>query len=82
MTTTTITITLDLKKALDGLKRHPRESYNEVLGRILSLGGFASDEYQNLRETVEILSDPEIMESIAQSIRDVKEGRVYSIDEV
>lgn len=82
MSTTTITITLALKRKLDRQKQHPQESYNEVLGRAINHKVLGSDLCQSLRETVQILSDPEIMESIAQSVRDVTEGRVYSIDQV
>ena len=35
MTSTTIQIDRDLKSHLDGLKIHPRETYNDIIGRLL-----------------------------------------------
>ncbi len=40
------------------------------------------DEFESWRETVEIVSDPEAMAGIRQGLRDVKAGRVRSLDEV
>ena len=82
MTTTTITIDIRVKKQLDRLKRHPRESYNGVLDRVLKGRRVGEVDEESLRETIEILSDPEIMKSLVQSLQDLKEGRVYSLEEV
>jgi PHD/YefM family antitoxin component YafN of YafNO toxin-antitoxin module/mRNA-degrading endonuclease RelE of RelBE toxin-antitoxin system len=38
--------------------------------------------YESLLETIEILSDKEIVKSLASSAKDFKSGRVYSHDEV
>lgn len=35
--------------------------------------------YESLTETLEIMSDPEMMESLRQDIRDVKEGKSNGI---
>ena len=79
-TTTTITIDRKLKDRLDALKLSRRESYNEVLARVLKAVRTADPEA--IAETIEILSDPEIMRDLAQSLEDLRAGRVYSIDEV
>ena len=39
------------------------------------------DLYEGLLETVEILSDPELMTSIKASIEDMKDGRTHSLVE-
>jgi predicted CopG family antitoxin len=81
MDTTTITIDLKVKKILDNLKKARRESYNDVLSRVLANNKDNTD-VDALKETVEILSDPETMTKLAKSIDDVRRGRLYDIDEV
>jgi antitoxin YefM len=39
-------------------------------------------EYESMVETIEALSDEELMESLKRSDEDVKAGRVYTLDEV
>lgn len=82
MDTTTITIDLKTKKILDSLKRARRESYNDVLSRVLPTAEKVVD-VEALQETIDILSDPETMRSLARSIEDFKRtGRTFDIDEV
>ena len=80
MDVSTITLNKNVKKQLDGLKSHPRESYNEVIIRLLS--GGKSINLDSLKETIEIMSDPETMRSLAKSMDDLRKGKLYSIDEV
>lgn len=40
------------------------------------------DEYESLQETIEVLSDEELMEQLRESEEDVKAGRTYSLEEV
>lgn len=80
MDTTTITIDLKVKKILDGLKKARRESYNDVLNRILS--DTKDEDVDSLKETVEILSDPDTMARLAKSMDDFRRGKLYDIDEV
>ncbi|HEY3347323.1 MAG TPA: type II toxin-antitoxin system Phd/YefM family antitoxin [Nitrospirota bacterium] len=40
------------------------------------------DEYESLIETLEILSDPEIMEAIRIGLEDEKQGKLISFEEV
>ncbi len=84
MSITTITLDTDLKKKLDKLKVHPRESYNGVLFRLLSNLGSKGKvmERDNLIESIEILSSPDVMKSLAKSLEDLRRGRTYSIEEV
>ena len=41
-----------------------------------------ADDYDGLMETLEILSDPELMAEIREADRDIAEGRVRGLDEV
>jgi len=58
--TTTIQLSREMKKALEGMKLHPRESYEEVLERLL-------EDLQELNEQTK--------KEIEQAIRDIKAGR-------
>lgn len=42
----------------------------------------SADEYEEIIETLEVLSDPKIMASIKQSEKDIKAGRVIPYEEV
>mgnify|MGYP001581574051 FL=1 len=81
MDITTITLDKSMKRKLDRIKMHPRESYNDVLARLTS-GSLGSVSRESLVETVEILSDADAMMSIAKSLDDMRKGRTYSMDEV
>ena len=39
------------------------------------------DEYESMKTTIEILEDEETMEMIRESEKDIKEGRVKSLDD-
>mgnify|MGYP001567584865 CR=1 FL=1 len=81
MDITTITLDKSMKRKLDRIKMHPRESYNDVVARLIS-GSLGSVSRESLVETVEILSDADAMMSIAKSLDDMRKGRTYSMDEV
>ena len=68
MATTTIRISKQTKKKLEKLKIFERESYEDVIERFINI---ARDEP---------LSDAEIRQ-IEKSLRDIKEGRVLSLEE-
>jgi predicted CopG family antitoxin len=80
MDTTTITVNLKIKKMLDNLKRARRESYNDVLSRVLPTVG--SDDLDSLKETAAILSDPDTMARLAKSMDDFKHGRLVDFEDV
>jgi len=43
----------------------------------------SKDEYDGLRETIEILQNPELMKEIRKGIRDLKRtGKLYTVDEL
>lgn len=60
MATTTIQLSQEMKKTLEGMKMHPRETYEEVLDRLL----------EDLRE----LND-QTKKEIEQAIREIKAGK-------
>jgi len=68
--TTTIKIKVPLKNRLDSLKIHPRESYTDVIGRLVEM---AVDD--------EPLSDATIR-AIEESLEDIKKGRIYTLEQV
>jgi predicted transcriptional regulator len=65
----TIKITPALKKKLDGLKRFPRESYDEVISRLA------------LQAEEDRITDEDIRD-IGEALEDIKAGRVYTSAEL
>jgi predicted CopG family antitoxin len=66
----TIYIREDLKNQLNSLKRHPKESYNDVIERLVNL---AVDD--------EPLSE-ETLQGLEESIREVREGNLIPEKEI
>lgn len=67
---TSIQIEKETKKRLDKLKNHPRETYNEVLARLL-----------NTAQEDDVLS-PTTIKNIEEGLADIKAGRVYTSEQV
>jgi len=67
---TTIRLNINVKEKLDSLKVHSRESYNEVLSRMIGECKTMNVDEESLKETIEILGDPEIMRDIADALND------------
>ena len=70
---TTIQIDENLKSKLDKIKEHRRETYNEVISRLL---GSSTREVskESLIETINVLSDPETMRDIAEALEGYGKG--------
>lgn len=64
---TTIRLNTNVKDQLDKFKIHVRESYNEVLMRILKECKRNFVDEESLKETIEILSDPETLRDLAEA---------------
>lgn len=79
---TTIQLDEKLKLKLDGLKVHHRETYNELLARLISSFSPNKADRDSLIETIEILSDPETMRGIAKGIDDYNKGRFKTLAQV
>ena len=65
-----------LKKTLKG-HLHTRISSKEGNAVLLS-----EDEYDSLLETAELLSIPNLKESLKEADKEIEKGKVYSIEEV
>lgn len=74
MAITTIQIDTEIKKALDKLKIHHRESYNELMARLISGSSPKEASRESLLATIEVLSDPKAMRAIAESIEETQKG--------
>lgn len=70
MAMTTVQLRTETKKKLDTLKLHPRETYDELIGRL------ADSAYDD-----EPLSEEELRD-IRESENDIKAGRVRSLREI
>ncbi len=71
---TTIQLDERTKDKLDKLKIHHRESYNELLQKLIEVY-VKNDKEEDLVETLEIISDPEAMREIAEGIEDYNKGK-------
>lgn len=70
---TTIRLNNNVKDKLDSLKVHSRESYNDVIARITENTNTKVDE-ESLKETIEVLSDPETMRDLAEALEEINKG--------
>ena len=74
---TTIRLDENIKRKLDLIKIHSRESYNDVIARIISNNKKIDEE--SLKETIDVLSDPETMRDIAESLENYENGRFVEL---
>ncbi|MBX8638230.1 MAG: hypothetical protein KIS30_08935 [Thermoplasmata archaeon] len=79
---TTIQIDEKVKAKLDTLKIHRRESYNELISRLIDTASPKIVSRDTLIETLEVLSDPEFIKGIERGVRDIKEGRIKPLSQV
>ncbi len=77
---TTIQLDESVKKKLDALKVHHRETYNELIERIIS--GFSNADKESLIETIDIMSNPETMRGIAEGLEEFERGETRNLEEV
>ncbi len=71
---TTIQLDEKVKGRLESLKIHPRETYNELILRILERNPLEHASRESLIATIEVMSDPELMRGIAGAIEEINEG--------
>lgn len=74
---TTIQVDKNLKTKLDSLKFHTRETYNELISRLVSGGAPEKSSRESLIETIEVLSDPDMMKGIAEALQEKKKGKSF-----
>ena len=77
---TTIQLDEKIKSNLDKLKIHHRETYNELIARLIIVFSQKSQLQENIIETMEVLSSPETMRNIAQGLEDYKKGNYVTLD--
>jgi predicted transcriptional regulator len=70
MPPTTIQLQPEVKESLDELKKHPRESYNEVIKRLVET-----------RIDEDPLSE-EAIEGIEEALEDIRKGRLHTEEEI
>ncbi len=71
---TTIQLDNKLKEKLDKLKIHHRESYNELITRLIENCSPSKMDKESLIETIEVLSDPKTMREIAEALERINKG--------
>jgi uncharacterized protein (UPF0248 family) len=69
---TSIQIEKKIKERLDEFKNHPRETYNEVLARMINIVS-----QQNKEEL-----SPQTIKNLKKSLNDIEKGKVYSLEQV
>lgn len=68
----TIKVSVDVKHRLDRLKKHPRETYNDVISRLSE---------QAEPDENDVLTDEDIRD-IEEALQDIREGRIYTTEQV
>jgi len=76
---TTIRLNNSVKKRLDSIKVHSRESYNDVIARVIDKCKTLNVDEESLKETIEILSDPETLRDIAEAFSDFEKGKFIEL---
>ncbi len=80
---TTIQLDSDIKTKLDSLKIHHRETYNDLICRLIANCSLGGTEKESLIETLEVLSDPEAMRNIADSLEKINDSSNWvSLDDI
>lgn len=77
---TTIQLEENVKSKLDNLKIHNRETYNDIVKRLVE--NMSGVDKESLIETIEVLSDPETMRNIAESIEEFNKGKFKTLEQV
>ena len=77
---TTIQIDEKVKEKLDKLKMHYRETYNDLVERIIASKGINQKiSRESLAETIDVLSDPETMRDIAEAMEEYEQGKFVEL---
>ncbi|MCX6746550.1 MAG: hypothetical protein NTU63_00245 [Candidatus Pacearchaeota archaeon] len=79
---TTIQIDEKLKERLDELKVHHRETYNELISRLVDSTNPKRYSRESLIATIEVLSDSETMKDIAEALEQFERGKGKTLEQV
>ena len=71
---TTIQVDEELKEKLDELKIHHRETYNDLIKRMIENCFLQGTDKESLIATIEVLSDPELMKGIKEALEEESRG--------
>jgi len=71
---TTIQLDEELKEQLDELKIHHRETYNDLIKRLIENCSPQEMDKESLIATIEVLSDPELMKGIKEALERIEQG--------
>lgn len=69
---TTIQVKKEIKEHLDKFKNHPRETYNEVIARMIHVMS-----QQNKEELSQ-----QTIKNLKKSLNDIEKGKVYSLEQI
>ena len=70
METTTIQIDRTLKEKLETIKLHQRETFNELIFRLIDNCSIENASRESLIATIEVMSDPELMRGIHEGLQE------------
>lgn len=79
---TTIQVDTKLKNNLDKLKVHHRETYNELITRLIENCSLDNASRESLIATIEVLSDPEMMQGISRGLGDIELEKTKPFEQV
>ena len=82
METTTIQIDKALKEKLESIKLYQRETFNELISRLVNSTGLESASRESLIATVEVMSDPELIRDIAEAMEQYERGEGIELDDL
>ncbi len=71
---TTIQLDNKIKSKLDELKIHHRETYNELISRLINNNSPQEMDKESLIATIEVLSDPKLMMRIKEALQRINSG--------
>ena len=83
-----MTKTLPITKARQDLTKLVKNANKKLDEYIITVNGspaavlISAAEYESWKETNEILSDPSLVNAIAEAEKDIKKGKVYDWEEV
>ena len=71
---TTIKLDLGIKEKLERMKIYPRETYGDVIVRMMSNVKNMKVDEESMRETIDIMSDPQKLRDIADALAAIERG--------
>lgn len=71
METTTIQIDKALKERLESIKLHQRETFNELILRLIDNDSLENTSRESLIATMKVMSDPELMKELKEALDEI-----------